>query len=170
MDFINNIDFNWILLGITVVLTGFITYVRIMDYRKHQTMVAEFMANEKDAVVIYEEKKNIYLYLAMAALIFFVALYIGTNLTEKIMMALVFTVLILTEVLNSYMSAKLYGSSKAFLYGVETQKYRSIKKYEPKGKHNTKILLLNKTEVLMPKVYATQLETYIKSLKDAKKS
>lgn len=170
MDFINNIDFNWILLGITVVLTGFITYVRIMDYRKHQTMVAEFMANEKDAVVIYEEKKNIYLYLAMAALIFFVALYIGTNLTEKIMMALVFTVLILTEVLNSYMSAKLYGSSKAFLYGVETQKYRSIKKYEPKGKHNTKILLLNKTEVLMPKVYAAQLETYIKSLKDAKKS
>ena len=164
-----NFDFNYILLGVTVILTGFITYVRVIDYRKHQTMVKEFEANEKEVVVVYEEKKNIYLYLGMAAAIFVVALYIGTSLMEKITMAFVFTLLILTELLNAFMTSKLYASTRAFLYGVETQKYRSIKKYEAKGKHNTKVILLNKTEILLPNAYASALEAYIKSLKDAKK-
>lgn len=164
-----NFDFNWILLGITVVLTAFITYVRVMDYRKHQAMVIEFNKNEKDAVLIYEEKKNIYLYIGMSVAIFVTALYIGTSLVEKITMAVVFTVLIGTELLNALMTSKLYASSKSFLFGVKTQKYRSIKKYEAKGKHNTKILLLNKTEMIIPNAYASALEKYIKSLKDAKK-
>ncbi len=164
-----NFNFNWILLGVTVVLTAFITYVRVMDYLKHKTMVKEFEQKEKDVVVAYEEKKNIYLYIGMAAAIFVVALYIGTSLIEKITMAFVFTVLILTELVNAYMTAKIYVSSRAFLYGVETQRYRSIRKYEAKGKHNTKVLLLNKTEILLPNAYASALEAYIKSLKDAKK-
>ncbi len=170
MEILENIDFNWILLGVTIILTAFITFVRIADYRKHQTMLAEFTQKEKDVVVIYEEKKNIYLYLGMAVLIFIVSLFLGTSLIERITMAIVFTVLILTELVNAYMTSKLYGSSKSFLYGVETQKYRSIKGYEAKGKHNTKILFLNKTEMLMPKLYAEQLEKYIKTVKDAKKS
>ncbi len=169
MEIFNNLDFNWLLLGITLILTAFITFVRVQDYRNHQKMVAEFIDKEKDVQVILEDKQAMYIYLAMAAIIFVVAFIAGTSLLERVTMAIVFTVLILTELLNALMNAKLYASSRAFLYGVETQKYRSIKKYEAKGKRNTKLLLLNKTEMVLPNAYAEALKAHIKSIKDAKK-
>lgn len=165
-----NIDFNWILLGVTFILTGFITFVRVMDYFKHKKMVLEFHKNEKDVVLLLEDKKNIYLYMGMSVLIFAVSLFLGTTLIERLMMAFVFTTLILTELLNAMMTSHLYASSKSFLYGVEIQKIRSIKSFEAKGKQTMKILFLNKTDMTLPKAYALSLQNYLKSLKDAKKS
>ena len=164
-----NLDFNWILLGVTATLTLFIAYVRVSEYRKHNMALAEFKENEKNIEVIYESKKNIVLYLWMAALIFVVSFFAGNSLLEKIAMAIMFTILILTELLNAIMMSKLYASSRAFLYGVDSHRFRSIRKVEEKGKKDMKLLMINKEECVLPKAYASALQEHMKTIKAAKK-
>jgi len=160
---------NWVLIGITAVLTVFIIVIRFSEVIKYRKDVRVFKEKNKDVVVLYHEKRNVYLFLALAIVVFVVSLVMEGELLERVSMSVVFAVLVLSEAANAWMGSKLYSSDKEFLYGQAYDRYRSIKTYKAKGKRNTYIVTLKNEEYLVPNHIAELVQNKVKEIKNSKK-
>ncbi len=160
---------NWLLIGITAVLTIFIVVIRFSEVIKYNHNVRLFKEKNKDTVLLFDNKRNIYIYLAVAIVVFVVSLVIEGDFLERILMAVIFTILVLSEAANAWMSSKFYSSEKEFLFGQAYDRYRSIKTYKPKGKRNTFIVTLKGEEYLVPNHISELVQHKVKEIKNSKK-
>jgi hypothetical protein len=160
---------NWVLIGITAVLTVFIIVIRFSEVIKYRKNVRDFNEKNKDVVVLYHDKKSIYLFFALAVVVFVVSIFVEGDLLERISMSVVFSVLVLSEAANAWMGSKLYSSDKEFLYGQAYDRYRSGKTYKAKGKRNTFIVTLKNEEYLVPNHIAELIQQKVKEIKNSKK-
>jgi hypothetical protein len=67
------------------------------------------------------------------------------------------------------MNSRVYASSKEFIYGTITERFRSLKTFTPKGKRQTVITTLSKGVYTVPNAVATAIQTKIATQKNAKK-
>lgn len=162
-------NINWLLIGITSVMTGFIVFMRITEYMAHQKALRTYQEKGTQLKVLFEDKKTIWMYVGMTVLVLAASWIIEGSLLERLTMSVVFALLIGSEVLNAMAQSKLYVSTKEFVYGQYHEKFRNIRSYEAKGKRSTKIHAMNKVEILLPNAYAEALKNYIQSIKDTKK-
>lgn len=160
---------NWLLIGITTVLTIFIVVLRFSEVIKYRRNLRIFHEKNKDVSVLYHEKKNIYLLLALAVVVFVISLFVEGDILERVSMSVVFSILVLSEAANAWMNSKLFSTDKEFLFGMAYDRYRSIKTYKPKGKRNTFIVTLKGEEYLVPNRVAEIIQQKVKEIKNSKK-
>ena len=160
---------NYILIEITAVLTAFIVFIRFTEVIKYNHNVRVFHEKNKDVAILYHDKKNIYIFLALAVVVTVVTIFMEGSLLERVLMAVVFSILVISEAANAWMSSKLYASDKEFLFGQAYDRYRSIKTYKPKGKRNTYIVTLKNEEYLVPNHIAELIQQKVKEIKNSKK-
>ena len=108
---------NWILIGITFVLTGFIIFTRVGEWVQSRKIVREINAKGETLSVIMEDKKSIVMYAGMTIFVFIASWFVSEDWLERVVMAVVFAVLVGTEVINAWVHSKLYANSKEFVYG-----------------------------------------------------
>lgn len=160
---------NWLLIGITTVLTIFIVVLRFSEVIKYRRNLRIFHEKNKDVSVLYHEKKNIYLLLALAVVVFVISLFVEGDILERVSMSVMFSILVLSEAANAWMNSKLFSTDKEFLFGMAYDRYRSIKTYKPKGKRNTFIVTLKGEEYLVPNRVAEIIQQKVKEIKNSKK-
>lgn len=160
---------NWILIGITAALTIFIIVLRIGEVRRYQLSLAAFKEKNKNFEILYHNKRNIYLFMAMGVVVFTVSMFVDGDIYERLSMAVIFTILVLAESFTAWMNATLYSSDKEFLFGLVNDRYRSIKTYKAKGKRNTIIVTLKNEELVVPNPIAEMIQNKAKEIKNSKK-
>ena len=160
---------NWILIGITAALTIFIVVLRIGEVRRYQLSLATFKEKNKNFEILYHNKRNIYLFMAMGVVVFTVSMFVDGDIYERLSMAVIFTILVLAESFSAWMNATLYSSDKEFLFGLVNDRYRSIKTYKAKGKRNTIIVTLKNEELVVPNAIAEMIQNKAKEIKNSKK-
>ena len=160
---------NWILIGITAALTIFIIVLRIGEVRRYQLSLATFKEKNKNFEILYHNKRNIYLFMAMGVVVFTVSMFVDGDIYERLSMAVIFTILVLAESFSAWMNATLYSSDKEFLFGLVNDRYRSIKTYKAKGKRNTIIVTLKNEELVVPNAIAEMIQNKAKEIKNSKK-
>ena len=160
---------NWVLIGITAVLTIFIIFLRIGEVRRYQVSLRTFKEKNKDFEILYHNKRNIYIFMAMGVVVFTVSMFVDGELLERLSMAVIFTILVLAESFSAWMNATLYSSDREFLFGLVNDRYRSIKTYKAKGKRNTIIVTLKNEELVVPNPIADLIKTKQKDIKNSKK-
>lgn len=160
---------NWILIGITFVLTGFIIFTRVGEWIQSRKIVRELNAKGEALSIIMEDKKSIVMYAGMTLFVFIASWFVSEDWLERVVMAFVFAVLVGTEVINAWVHSKLYANSKEFVYGQVHERFRSIKGYEKKGQRSTRILLLNKGEHVVPNAVAYAIQLHIQKTKETRK-
>lgn len=162
-------NINWILMGVTAVLGLFVVGMRVNDYVNYTKLLKEFKAKEDQITILIEDLKTVYLYLVLSVFVAVFSWFVGTDIYEKLMLSILFALLLLSEALNAYLVSRMYVSSKAFLLGVNTQRFRSIRHYVAKGKRHTRVMLMNNQEITLTNAYAEALQNHIKNIKGAKK-
>jgi hypothetical protein len=162
-------NFNWILMGITAVLAIFVVAMRINDYVQYSKSLKAFKEKEEQVSILIEDLKVVYLYLGLSIFVSVFSWFVGTDFLEKLILSVLFGLLLLSETLNAYIVSRLYVSTKAFLLGVTSQKFRSIRHYVAKGKRHTRVMLLNNQEITLTNAFSEALQLHIKSIKGAKK-
>lgn len=160
---------NWTLIGITAALTIFIIVLRIGEVRRYQLSLATFKEKNKNFEILYHNKRNIYLFMAMGVVVFTVSMFVDGDIYERLSMAVIFTILVLAESFTAWMNATLYSSDKEFLFGLVNDRYRSIKTYKAKGKRNTIIVTLKNEELVVPNPIAEMIQNKAKEIKNSKK-
>ena len=160
---------NWILIGITAALTIFIIVLRIGEVRRYQLSLATFKEKNKNFEILYHNKRNVYLFMAMGVVVFTVSMFVDGDIYERLSMAVIFTILVLAESFSAWMNATLYSSDKEFLFGLANDRYRSIKTYKAKGKRNTIIVTLKNEELVVPNAIAEMIQNKAKEIKNSKK-
>ena len=160
---------NWTLIGITASLTLFIIILRIREFRRFRRLLLTFKEKNKNFEILYHNKRNIYLFMAMGVLVFSVSLFVEGDIYERLSMAVIFTILVLAEGFTAWMNATLYSSDKEFLFGLINDRYRSIKTYKLKGKRNTIIVTLKNEELVVPNSIAGLIQNKQKEIKNSKK-
>lgn len=160
---------NWTLIGITAALTIFIIVLRIGEVRRYQLSLAAFKEKNKGFEILYHNKRNIYLFMAMGVLVFTVSMFVDGDIFERLSMAIIFTILVLAESFSAWMNSTLYSSDKEFLFGLINDRYRSIKTYKAKGKRNTIIVTLKNEELVVPNAIAEMIKNKQKDIKNSKK-
>lgn len=160
---------NWVLIGITAALTIFIIFLRVGEVRRYQVSLRTFKEKNKDFEILYHNKRNIYLFMAMGILVFTVSMLVEGEFLERLSMAVIFTILVLAESFSAWMNATLYSSDREFLFGLVNDRYRSIKTYKAKGKRNTIIVTLKNEELVVPNPIADLIKTKQKDIKNSKK-
>ena len=88
---------NWTLIGITAALTIFIIVLRIGEVRRYQLSLAAFKEKNKNFEILYHNKRNIYLFMAMGVVVFTVSMFVDGDIYERLSMAVIFTILVLAE-------------------------------------------------------------------------
>jgi hypothetical protein len=160
---------NWILIGITTVLTIFILVIRFSEVIKYRSNVRGFKEKNKDFEILLDNKKNIYMFLALSVVVFAVSLFVEGELYERISMAVIFAILCLSEAASAWMNSRLFSSDKEFLFGPAYDRYRSIKTYKAKGKRNTIIVTLKGAEYIVPNPVSELIQSKVKEIKNSKK-
>ena len=123
----------------------------------------------KNFEILYHNKRNIYLFMAMGVVVFTVSMFVDGDIYERLSMAVIFTILVLAESFSAWMNATLYSSDKEFLFGLANDRYRSIKTYKAKGKRNTIIVTLKNEELVVPNPIAEMIQNKAKEIKNSKK-
>lgn len=162
-------NINWLLIGITTVMTGFIIFMRVSEYLAHQKVLNELKAKGAELTVLIEDKKTVWMYSGMTVLVLVASWMVTGDIIERLSMSVVFSLLIGSEVLNAHVQSRLYANAREFVYGQVHERFRSIKGYEAKGKRMTTVKLLNKETVVLPNEFANSLKTHVQSIKDTKK-
>jgi hypothetical protein len=161
---------SWILIGFTSVMTGFVLFVRFTDLLKHQKLRREFFDQNADVEKLIHNNKTLIIYALSALAAGSFAFFVEGNLIERIVLSVLFFLLVISEGMNAYIHSTLYSSSKAFLYGVVTERYRSIKTFKPKGKRKSILFTLRNQEHTLPNDVALALQAQQKQAKLSKKS
>lgn len=162
-------SFNWLLIGVTAVMTVFITYMRVNDYLKHKALLKEVRDRGVELEIIHQDKRLMSIYAGMTVFVLVMSMLLEGELMEKIAMAVTFSVLIGTEIVSAWMNSRVYASSKEFIYGTITERFRSLKTFTPKGKRQTVITTLSKAVYTVPNNVAAAIQAKIASQKNAKK-
>jgi hypothetical protein len=162
-------DINWVLMGITAVLTIFIIVIRLSEVVKYRNNVKVFYEKNKDVEVLFNNKRNIYVFIVLAFVVFTISLFVEGSMVERLSMAVIFAVLCFSEAFSSWMNSRMFSSDKEFLYGMVYDRYRSIKTYKAKGKRSTIILTLKNDEYIVPNNVAELVQNKVKGIKNSKK-
>jgi len=162
-------DINWVLMGITAVLTIFIIVIRLSEVIKYRNNVKVFYEKNKDVEVVFNNKRNIYMFVGLAFIVSLFSFFVEGSITERISMSVIFAVLCISEAFSAWMNSRMFSSDKEFLYGIVYDRYRSIKTYKPKGKRNTIILTLKNDEYIVPNHVAELVQNKVKGIKNSKK-
>lgn len=160
---------NWTLIGITAALTIFIIVLRIGEVTRYKKSLEIFKEKNKGFEILYHNKRNIYLFMAMGVLVFTVSMFVDGDIFERLSMAIIFTILVLAESFSAWMNSTLYSSDKEFLFGLINDRYRSIKTFKAKGKRNTIIVTLKNEELVVPNAIAEMIKNKQKDIKNSKK-
>jgi len=162
-------DINWVLMGITSVLTIFIIVIRLSEVIKYRNNVKVFYEKNKDVEILFNNKRNIYMFVVLAFVVFTISLFVEGSVVERFSMAIIFAVLCISEAFSAWMNSRLFSSDKEFMYGIVYDRYRSIKTYKPKGKRSTIILTLKNDEYVVPNLVAELVQNKVKGIKNSKK-
>ena len=92
---------NWIMIGMSVIIGAFLTFVRYKDYRKHQQLIVKTEEEGDKLMSTVKLKPNKALYGLLAGLVIFmgIAYFVG-DLYENIALTVILVVLIGSEWLN----------------------------------------------------------------------
>jgi len=162
-------DINWVLLGITSVLTIFIIVIRVSEVIKYRNNVKVFYEKNKDVDVLFNNKRNIYMFVGLAFIVSIFSFFVESSITERISMSIIFAVLCISEAFSAWMNSRMFSSDKEFLFGMVYDRYRSIKTYKAKGKRNTIIITLKNDEYVVPNNVSELIQSKVKEIKNSKK-
>ncbi len=162
-------DMNWILIGVTTVLTIFILVIRFSEVIKYRHNVRLFHEKNSVVEVLYNNKQSLFMFLGLAVVVFVVSLFVEGEIFERVSMAVIFSVLCLSEATSAWMNGRLFSSDKEFMFGTAYDRYRSIKTYKAKGKRNTIIVTLKGEEFTVPNKVAELIQNKVKLIKTSKK-
>jgi hypothetical protein len=81
------------------------------------------------------------------------------------MLAVVFGMLLLSEIIGMYTSYALFTNDREFMYGTEMMRFKGIRAFKPRNKKNMEIHGMNGVVILVP----TTIATLIKAKKEGKK-
>ena len=151
-------------------MTGFVLFVRVTDYLKYQKSLRSFLEKNPEFEILIEDKKTVWLLIVLGVFASSFAFIVDGPLYERVALAVLFLFLVASEGVNAWIHARLYSSSKEFLYGLMYERYRSIKTYKAKGKRKTLLYTLKNDEYVIPNDIAKIIQTQQKHLKEAKKS
>ncbi len=161
---------NWLLIGFTAIMTGFVLFVRFTDLVKYRKFLREFFERNPQTEILFDDKKVIWLFGALAVFAAAFAFFVEGVLLERIALSVLFLFLVLSEGANAWMNSRLYSSSKEFLYGLMYERYRSIKTYKAKGKRKTILFTLKNEEYVIPNEIAKIIQMQQKHIKESRKS
>lgn len=142
---------NWIMIGLSIVIGAFLTYVRYKDYRKHLDLKSQLETEGEKLVSTVKMRPNKALYGLLLALAVFmgIAYFVG-DLYENIALTVILAVLIGSEWLNYQATSFLYLFERHFLYNTTSIRYKSIKAITPKNKRASTITTLSGESTLVP--------------------
>ena len=161
---------NWILIGLTSVMTGFILFVRFTDWVKHRQLKRIFFEQNPDHEVVLQKDKTIWIYAGSAVFAAGFALMVDGDIFERIVLSSLFFFLVVSEGVNAWIHSALYTSSKGFFYGLMSERFRSIKTFKAKGKRKQILYTLKNQEYIIPNAVAKAIQLQQRNLKNAKKS
>ena len=157
---------NWIMIGMSIVIGGFLAFVRFKDYRKHQELIAKTEEEGDKLVSTVKLKANKALYGLLAALAIFMGIaYVVGDLYENIALTVILLVLIGSEWLNYQCTNTLYLYERRFVYNIAAIRYKSIRTITPKNKRASTVLTLTGESTLIP----VEAANAITELRNAKK-
>jgi hypothetical protein len=142
---------NWIMIGLSIVIGSFLTYIRFKDYRKHQALKVQVVEEGDKLVSEVKMKPNLALYGLLVALGVFmgIAYFVG-DLYENIALSFILIVLMGSEWLNYKATNTLYLYERHFVYNTSSIRYKSIKAITPKNKRASTVMTLSGESVLIP--------------------
>jgi xanthine/uracil/vitamin C permease (AzgA family) len=156
---------NWIMIGLSIVIGSFLTFIRFKDYQKHQALKVKVIEEGDKLVSEVKMKPNKALYALLVALAVFmgVAYFVG-DLYENIALTFILAVLIGSEWLNFKATSTLYLYERHFLYNTTSIRYKSIKTITLKNKRASTVTTLSGESVLIP-VEAANAITDLRNVK-----
>ena len=142
---------NWIMIGMSVIIGTFLTYIRYKDYRKHLALKAKTEEEGDKLVTALKLKANKALYGLLAGLVVFmgIAYFVG-DLYENMALTFILAVLIGSEWLNYQSTNTLYLYERRFVYNNTAIRFKSIKSITPKNKRAATLLTLSGESTLIP--------------------
>lgn len=157
---------NWIMIGMSVIIGAFLTFVRYKDYRKHKELIVKTEKEGDKLMSSVKLKPNKALYGLLAGLVVFmgIAYFVG-DFYENIALTVILVVLIGSEWLNYQATSTLYLYERRFVYNTTSIRYKSIKTITPKNKRAATLVTLSGESTLMP----AEAANAIADLRNAKK-
>jgi len=108
---------------------------------------------------------RVWVYIALLLLAMLMIVFMQETFINKVALAVVFIMLLASEIIGMFTSYALYTNNREFMYGTEIMKFKGIRAFKPRNKKNMEIHGMNGVMILVP----TALATLIKAKKEAKK-
>ncbi|TFG81734.1 MAG: hypothetical protein E4G74_03725 [Erysipelotrichales bacterium] len=108
---------------------------------------------------------RVWIYIGLLLIAIVMIYFMDELLVTKISLAVVFTMLLASEIIGMYTSYALYTNEREFMYGTEMMRFKGIRTFKPKNKKNVEIHGMNGTIIVVP----TKIANVIKMKKEGKK-
>ena len=108
---------------------------------------------------------RVWIYVGLLSVAMIMIFYMQETLLTKVMLAIVFGMLLLSEIIGMYTSYALFTNDREFMYGTDMMRFKGIRTFKPRNKKNMEIHGMNGVVILVPIAIAT----LIKARKEEKK-
>ncbi len=108
---------------------------------------------------------RVWVYVGLLSIAMVMIFFMQETIFTKVMLAVVFGMLLASEIVGMYTSYALFINEREFMYGTEIMRFKGIRTFKPRNKKNMEIHGMNGTIILVPNAIAT----FIKAKKEAKK-
>ncbi len=135
---------NYIISGLTLVIAGFLTFVRFRDFKKHKIVLAEAINRDKLVENIRIKGAKSALYLFMGATVLFIGMaFFYTDIIQSITYILVFAIMSFSEWLNVKTIETVSVFEKTVIYSNFDFRIKSIRSITPAGKRNVTVAMMD---------------------------
>jgi hypothetical protein len=107
----------------------------------------------------------VWLYVGLLLIAMVMIVLMNETTLTKIMLAIVFGMLLASEIIGMFTSYALFTNEREFMYGTDIMRFKNIRTFKAKNKRNVEILGLNGVNLIVP----TKIANHIKAKKEAKK-
>jgi hypothetical protein len=142
---------NYIVSGLTLVIAGFLTYVRYKDYKKHQVVLMDVSNRDKLVELVKLKGAKMAFYLFIGGTVLFIAMaFFYPDVIQGISYVLVFALMSLSEWLNVKTVETVSVFEKAVVYSNFDIRIKSIRSITSSGKRNSVVAMMDGKSFTIP--------------------
>lgn len=108
---------------------------------------------------------RVWVYVGLLSIAMVMIYFMQETWITKVALAVVFGMLLASEIIGMYTSYALFTNEREFMYGTDMMRFKGIRTFKPRNKKNMEIHGMNGTVILVP----TAIANVIKAKKESKK-
>jgi hypothetical protein len=142
-----------------------VLFMRGFEWNKQRKILKKALEDEHPLTREKVRTDRVWLYVGLLLIAMVMIVLMNETTLTKIMLAIVFGMLLASEIIGMFTSYALFTNEREFMYGTDIMRFKNIRTFKAKNKRNVEILGLNGVNLIVP----TKIANHIKTKKEAKK-